>query len=124
MKDNIVLQIGGKEMTFSEEELAKMVEYYIANAISSSDKSGVITSPIEGKWFMVNPMTINRKLFEEEREDSLQERLRKLILQIFKSVDEKPNICAHPFEILIPSEKQLPSLMWAETEKKTIREFS
>lgn len=124
MKDNIVLQIGGKEMTFSEEELAKMVEYYIANAISSSDKSDVITSPIEGKWFMVNPMTINRKLFEEEREDSLQERLRKLILQIFKSVDEKPNICAHPFEILIPSEKQLPSLMWAETEKKTIREFS
>lgn len=133
MKDEIVLHIGGKEMTFSEKELAMAVEYYFAKEYGTSPESDIPgyrkpmlipASPIEGKWFMVNPKSIDRKLFEEEREDNLQERLRKLILQIFKSVDENPNICAHPFEILIPSEKQLPSLMWAETEKKTIREFS
>lgn len=124
MKDKIVLQIDGKEMTFSEEELAEMVEYYIANAISSSDKSDVITSPIEGKWFKVNPMDINRKPFAKKRQNSAQETMRRAILTAFDAVDKNlAGYYSKPFETLIPLRNQLQSIFWAETEKTTIRYF-
>ena len=132
MKDNIVLHIGGKEMTFSEKELAMAVEYYFAKEYGTSPESDIPgyrrpmlipASPIEGKWFMVNPMCIDRKLFEEKREDRIQECLRKLILQTFKAVDEKPKIYRYPFSTLIPKKEELPSVMWADTEKRTIHEF-
>ena len=38
------------------------------------------TGPIVGEWFEVNPYTINRELFEEEREDDEQEKVRQNIL--------------------------------------------
>lgn len=31
--------------------------------------SNVVTKPTEGKWFEVNPKTINQKLFKQKRND-------------------------------------------------------
>lgn len=43
-----------------------------------------IEGPIDGKWFVVVPNTINRELFKQERKDPLQESTRKLILEAFE----------------------------------------
>lgn len=131
MKDNIVLHIGGKEMTFSEKELAMAVEYYFAKEFGTSPESDIHgyrkpmlipASPIEGKWFRVNPMCIDRKLFAEKRQDSSQETVRRAILTAFDEVD-KNRYYSKPFETLIPLRSQLQSIFWAEAEKTTIRYF-
>jgi len=58
--------------------------------------------PIEGKWFAVNPKNIDRRLFEEKREDSQQEWTRKQILEAFKEIKQNPKRYEKGFETLMP----------------------
>jgi len=57
--------------------------------------------PREGEWFEVNPSSINRELFFEERTDWQQEQARTLIVKAFAKWDKKrrPDRC---FETLVP----------------------
>ncbi len=59
--------------------------------------------PVEGTAFKVNPQTINRKIFEKERSDKEQEKVRQHIVRVFQIVDANPEKYARPFEILIPT---------------------
>ena len=42
--------------------------------------------PTEGKWFRVYPLSIEQNLFEDKREESLQEVTRQLILEAFEEM--------------------------------------
>ena len=57
--------------------------------------------PTEGKWFNVNPLTIDQNLFKEERIDRWQEETRQLILEAFEEV-KKNSKYAKPFKIMMP----------------------
>lgn len=60
-----------------------------------------INIPTEGKWFMVNPLTIDQNLFKEKREDRKQETTRKLILEAFEEM-KKNSKYTRPFKTMIP----------------------
>lgn len=75
----IVLLINGWEMTFE-----------------------IASKPTEGKCFEVNPMGIDRSLFQKKRSDSRQEETRKYILEAFGKADKYPVSYAQPFITLIP----------------------
>ena len=70
--------------------------------------------PTESKWFNVNPLAINQKLFKKEREDLRQESTRNLILEAFTKVNEYPEKYGRSFQTMIPNKT------W---ESKTIKEL-
>lgn len=112
----ISLQINGRKMTFSEEELTAILEKHFSEemAETAKTKSGtkpaktkatkfeVAKVPTEGKCFGVNPMGIDRSLFQGERSDSEQEKTRQYILEAFAEVDKHPDEYAKPFKTLRP----------------------
>ena len=57
--------------------------------------------PEVDKWFKVNPIEINQKLFESKREDFNQERTRQLILEAFEELKKDSKYC-RPFRTMIP----------------------
>ena len=73
-----------------------------------------VLKPEKGKWFEVNPSTINQKLFQKKREDPQEERVRKLILDAFAEAKRKPEKYSKKFQTLILKKK------W---KQKTIKEF-
>jgi len=60
------------------------------------------TTPIEGKWFEVNPTTINKKICKRRRNDFKQELTRQLILEAFEEIERNPDKYANPFKTMIP----------------------
>ena len=58
--------------------------------------------PKEGEMFEVNFSEINRNIFKKERENSKQEKVRKLICEAFTKVDENPRMYGTSFKTLIP----------------------
>ena len=54
--------------------------------------------PREGIWFEVNPKTIKRSLFEEERLNSFQERTRRRILESLDEVNKNPDKYGRKFK--------------------------
>ena len=62
----------------------------------------VTKRPAEGKWFDIDPLAIDQKLFEKKRNDSEQETTRKLILEAFTLVKENPEKYGKPFQTMIP----------------------
>ena len=125
--DEITLTVNGREITFTEEELIAIVEKHFANettevarkAEEPTEKSNeVAETPTEGKWFEVNPLTIDRNLFSEKREDSRQEETRKLILKALAEVDAKPERYARKFKTLIPAKT------WDSKPVKKFRELA
>ena len=60
-----------------------------------------INIPTEGKWFMVNPLTIDQNLFKEKRENSRQEATRQFILEAFEEM-KKNSKYARPFKTMMP----------------------
>lgn len=92
----ITLQVSGREMTFSEEELVLILEKHFAtketqqkeeNTQTAKNRQQVETKvaqvPTEGKWFEVNPKAIDQSLFSKPRNNKKQEETRKLILEAF-----------------------------------------
>jgi hypothetical protein len=57
--------------------------------------------PEEGKWFKVDPLAIDQNLFLEKREDSNQEKTRKLILKAFEEMKKDPKY-KKAFKTMIP----------------------
>jgi len=56
--------------------------------------------PTAGKWFRIDPLSIDQNLFKEKREDLLQEETRQLILEAFEKMEEDLKY-AKPFRTMI-----------------------
>ena len=112
----IALQINGRKMTFSEEELTAILEKHFSEETAETAKKEakaepakaknaefeVAEVPTEGKCFEVNPMGIDRSLFQKKRKDSQQEETRQYILEAFAKVDKHPEEYGKPFKTLRP----------------------
>lgn len=86
-----VLQVNGRETIFTEDELTSIV------------KKHCVCTPMEGKWFEVNPLGIDQKLFQEERKDKWQESIRLLILKAFDKLENDPEKYGKIFETMMPN---------------------
>lgn len=84
----ITLTIRGRQMTFTEEDITALVEEHL------------YLGPVTGRWFKVDPKTIDWSLFEKKRENPTQENVRKYILKAEDFV--KKYDCDAVFETLIP----------------------
>lgn len=105
----------GQKKTFSEKELITIVEEHLQNQKSQTKKKTTkfAQTPTEGKWFKVNPLTIDQNLFKEKREDSRQEATRQLILKAFEEI-KKNSKYERPFKTMMPEKT------WSS---KTVREL-
>jgi len=107
----VTLQVNGREMTFSKVDNISIVEENVTNkAVESEQKTDEITPkltkvhepPNEDVWFEVNPQTINLELFNEERSDYSQEKMRQLILQALEQVQKNPQRYNRKFKTMFP----------------------
>ena len=90
----ITLQVDGREMTFTEEELTAILEDHFTFATSKR--------PTEDVPFEVNPLGIDRNLFKKKRKDEQQEKTRQLILEAFTEMDKNPGKYGKSFKTLMP----------------------
>ena len=103
----------GQKKIFSEQELVAIVEEHLQNSRPEKETTEFAEVPMDGKWFKVEPLSINQNLFKEKREDSKQEVTRQYILEAFEEM-KKDSKYAKPFKTMIPCKT------W---ESKTISEF-
>lgn len=99
MKLEIVFKDGRKE-NFDSVASFNVTEEQTANEKHQAFE--VAQTPTEGKLFEVNPMGIDRSLFEKTMEDRRQELTRDIIQEAFAEVDKHPEKYASPFYTLIP----------------------
>lgn len=98
----VTLQVNGREMTFSEEELIAIVEKHLSSETTQrTTTTKVIQKPTEGAWFEVKPQTIDQKLFKKKRESSRQEAMRQLILEAFAEMKDNPEYSKN-FKTMMP----------------------
>lgn len=99
----IILQVNGREMTFSEEEVTAIVEeHFNKNAIKQVHEKGQVSKKTTNeRYFLVNPLTIDQKLFSQKREDFWQERTRQLILEAFSEMKNNSQY-TKPFKTIVP----------------------
>mgnify|MGYP003296735480 CR=1 FL=1 len=100
----LTLQVNGREMSFSEEKLTAILEEYFEGTYGEVKEKVFAKTPMVGKWFKVNPLTIDQSIFLEAREDYKQEVVRKLILEAFDEA-KKNEKYQKPFSIYIPEKK-------------------
>lgn len=116
----ITLQIGGREMTFSESELIEILENHFANQKETHEQKEhkTMQKPTEGKCFEVNPKAINQNLFSKKRKDSMQEQTRQIILEAFTKLSEEPEKYGRPFKTMIPKKT------WSSKNVKELKEIA
>ncbi|MGN1384453.1 MAG: hypothetical protein ACI4XD_04095 [Clostridia bacterium] len=95
----VTLQVNGREMTFSKEELIAIVEHLSTQQTTTTK---VAQKPTEDAWFEVKPQTIDQKLFEKKRNDYRQEAMRKMILEAFAEMKENPEKYGKNFKTMMP----------------------
>ena len=100
----MILQVGGKERTFSEEELIAILEKHFLEEENKDE------------WFTVNPETIHRAFFDRKRQDSNQEKTRLIILSALQEVYKNEEKYGKPFEIM-RSKNVFESISVKELEK-------
>lgn len=103
----VTLKVNGREKIFSEEKLTAILENFF---------NSTAERPTEGKWFKVDPKSIDQNLFKEKREDSNQEERRQLILEAFAEAEKNPKKYWRPFKTMFP-EKNWDSKTVAELKK-------
>ena len=87
----VTLQVNGREMTFSEQELSSILEeHFSSKTTKKTTTAKEAQKPTEDAWFEVKPQAIDQKLFEKKREDNRQEETRKLILEAFAEMKDNP----------------------------------
>ena len=103
----VTLQINGREMTFSEQELTAIVEKHLGQTMEVTRKL------TEDRWFDVNPKAISQDLFKGKRIDKKQEMVRHLIIDAFAEVQKNPEY-ERPFKTMMPKKN------WSS---KTVMQF-
>lgn len=116
----IILQIGGREITFSEEQLTAIVEsYFTKEDMKQEVKTQQATNtPKEGQWFEVNPQSIDQTRFQSKREDEKQEKTRLLILEAFSQLNNNPEKYSRTFETMMPKKD------WSSKTVKELKEMA
>ena len=102
----VSLQVDGRELSLEEVE-SIVREYFSTKRVADGEtttqqEAKPIQRPTEGIPFKVNPLEIDRNLFQKEREYKRQEETRQLILEAFTKVDEDPEKYGKPFKTLMP----------------------
>lgn len=105
----ITLQVSGREMTFSEEELVAILEKHFGTEVTKQEEKDaqkraeteMAQTPTEGKWFEIKPAEIDQRLFSEKKSDQRQERTRQLILEAFAEMKNNSKY-ARTFKTLMP----------------------
>lgn len=78
--------------------------------------------PIEGLFFKVDYLTINKSLFLKKRIDQKQEWVRNIILEAFDIAEKDPEIYCKTFYTLMPKNKWYPgSASLKEIEQSAIK---
>ena len=94
----VTFEMNGRRKVFS-----KVKNVFIEEETQSkvSGKSSATVVPKEGIWFKVVTKEIDRELFSQKRDDTMQEITRRVILKAFDEIrmDQKLN---EPFETLVP----------------------
>lgn len=99
----VTLTVHGRKRTFSEQELITILEKHFSQIATERVSTAKLAQvPTEGKWFEVNPQAIDQNLFRNEREDSRQEKTRKLILEAFDEVKNSPAKYGKRFKTMMP----------------------
>lgn len=99
----VTLQVNGREMTFSEQELSSILEEHFSSKTTQKITTAkVVQKPAEGIWFEVKPQAIDQKIFEKERKNKEQEATRKLILEAFAEMKANPEKYGKNFKTMIP----------------------
>lgn len=117
----VTLQINGRQMSFSEEELIAIVEKHFSGETKTVTVTvgevtyEIATTPANGKLFKVDPNSINRQLFEKTRSHCDEDFTRRCILAAFTVVDANPEKYQRGFYTLIPEKN------WEEP--KTVAEL-
>lgn len=126
----ITLQVNGREMTFSEEELVAILEEHFGDKTSKTEAQttkGVQTedkktkptkTQAKGKYFDVIPSSIDVSLFKKNRNDEHQEWVRQIIRLAFSEVKKHPEKYAKPFKVMIPEK------MWITKTVKELKELA
>lgn len=96
----LTLTVHGKERTFSESELVAILEEYFPKEYTKQVSK--VQGPKEGEWFEVNPLDINQELFRNRKENLEHETKRRIILEAFEELKNKPEEYAKVFYTLIP----------------------
>ena len=112
--EKVKLQVNGRDMFFSVEELNSIVEKHLSHRTKKVSKVKVAKIPTEGEWFEVKPQTIDQNLFKDERINPKQEETRQLILEAFAEMKHKPKKYGRNFKTMMIKKK------WTS---KTIREL-
>lgn len=98
----VTLQVNGREMTFSEQELIAIVEKLLSSKTTKQTTAKVAQKPTEDEWFEVKPQAIDQKLFEKKRKDTRQEKTRQLILEAFAEMKNNPEKYGKNFKTMMP----------------------
>lgn len=99
----ITLPVHGRKRTFSEKELIAILEKHFSNETTEQATTvNVLKVPTEDQWFEINHQVINQSLFQEKREDGMQEETRKLILDAFAEVKNSPEKYGRKFKTMMP----------------------
>lgn len=99
----VTLQVNGREMTFSEQELIAIVEKHLSGEFSQQTTPvKVAQKPTEDEWFEIKPQAIDKKIFKKKRKDNRQEATRQLIIEAFAEVNGNPEKYGKNFKTMMP----------------------
>ena len=97
----ITLNVDGREMTFSEQELITIVKEHLSTNEVTATKEAQKWAVDE--WFEVKPHSIDLKLFEKKRKNNRQEETRQLILEAFAEMKKNPEKYGKNFKTMTPN---------------------
>jgi len=99
----VTLQVNGREMTFSEQELSSILEEHFSSKTTEKAMTvKVAQKPTEDEWFEVKPQAIDQKLFGKKKKDNRQEATRQLILEAFAEMKKNPKKYGKNFKTMMP----------------------
>lgn len=115
----VTLQVNGREMTFSEEELITIVEkHLLTETTKKATMKEVARKPTEDKYFEVKPLSIDQNLFARKRNNIMQNEMRQLILEAFEEMEKHPKKYGKNFKTMMPKKT------WGKRSVKQLKEIA
>lgn len=93
---NVTIKVFGRKMTFNENELTSILEKHFSED-SIAKEYEAAQKPFEGRFFDVNPKSIDQTVFKNRRKDHKQEKVRRLILEALLEMERDPEKYSEAF---------------------------
>lgn len=116
-----ILQVDGREIVLSEEELVDIVKEHYANKEATEQPTKAKQKPEKPKervLFEVNPLAIDQTLFQTKRDDESQEWTRQWILDAFAEAKANPKKYGKRFYTLRPEKT------WTVKTAQELKEYA